>query len=54
MGKTVKQYFFRKLWDLSEWSGIGFHRLGISAHYIFERAFNLNKNSEVDHFGRKL
>lgn len=49
----MSKWFFRKLWDLSEWSGIGFHKDGISAPHIFGKAFGF-EGKEVDDLGKEL
>lgn len=45
--------FFRLLWELSELSGIGLHKVGISPSYVFGKAFGY-KGKEVDSLGVKL
>lgn len=49
----MSKWFFRKLWNLSEWSGIGLHKVGISAPWVFGKAFGFD-GKEVDDLGRGL
>lgn len=45
--------FWKFLWNLSEWSGIGFHKIGISPAKMFSKAFGYD-GTEVDDLGKKL
>ena len=45
--------FYRILWELSERTGVGLHKVGISPSYVFGKAFGHN-GKEVDSLGREL
>jgi hypothetical protein len=53
MMDRVSSLFFKVLWSISETTGIGLHKIGISPAYVFGRAFG-REGKEVDSLGRKL